>query len=132
MTPINKTQAKRGRGRGRGPKTMHSAPLPEHSGSPAATMPRSAGKDALRIIPLGGVEEVGRNLTVLEYGNDILIVDMGFGFPGKLLPGVNYTIPNYKWLEENKQRIRGIVITHGHMDHIGAIPYILPRIGYPP
>jgi ribonuclease J len=86
----------------------------------------------LRIIPLGGLEEVGANMTVFEYGDDMIIVDMGFAFPDETTPGIDYIIPDTKWLEENKKKIRGVVITHGHMDHTGAIPYILPKLGDPP
>ena len=86
----------------------------------------------LRIIPLGGVEEVGKNCTVFEYGNDIIVVDLGIDFPGPDLPGVDYILPDISYLEKNKKRIRGIVITHGHLDHIGAIPYLIDRLGRPP
>jgi len=89
-------------------------------------------KPRLKIIPLGGIEEVGENMTVLEYGDDILVIDMGLGFPDETMPGIDYIIPNTKYLEDNKKRIRGVIITHGHLDHIGAIPYILPKIGDPP
>lgn len=89
-------------------------------------------KDTLRIIPLGGIEEVGENMTIMEYGDDILVIDMGLGFPDETMPGIDYIIPNTKYLEENKKRIKGVIITHGHLDHIGAIPYILPKIGDPP
>lgn len=89
-------------------------------------------KATLKIIPLGGIEEVGENMTVLEYGDDILVIDMGLGFPDETMPGIDYIIPNTKYLEDNKKRIRGVIITHGHLDHIGAIPYIMPKIGDPP
>lgn len=92
----------------------------------------TASRQSLRIIPLGGVEEVGANMTVFEYGDDIIIVDMGFAFPDETHLGIDYIIPDTKWLEENKKRIRGVFITHGHLDHTGAIPYILPKIGDPP
>jgi ribonuclease J len=92
----------------------------------------SNSKDTLRVIPLGGIEEVGENMTILEYGDDILVIDMGLGFPDETMPGIDYIIPNTKYLEENKKRIKGVIITHGHLDHIGAIPYILPKIGDPP
>lgn len=86
----------------------------------------------LRIIPLGGVEETGgKNCTVIEYKNDILVVDMGFMFPDETMPGVDYVIPDVSYLEQNKQKIRGLVLTHGHLDHIGAIPYVYERIGSP-
>ncbi len=88
--------------------------------------------DAIRISPLGGVEEIGKNMTVIEYGNDILVVDVGIQFTDAETPGVDYILPNVKYLEDRKDRIRGIVITHGHLDHIGGIPYLITRLGNPP
>jgi ribonuclease J len=88
--------------------------------------------DAIRIIPLGGVEEIGKNMMVIEYGNDIIVVDAGIQFTDAETPGVDYILPNIKYLEERKERIRGIVITHGHLDHIGGIPYLITRLGNPP
>ncbi len=86
----------------------------------------------IRIIPLGGVEEVGMNMTVIEYKNDIVVIDMGFKFKDHDTPGIDYILPNTKYLEENKSRIRAVIITHGHLDHTGGIPYIMDRIGNPP
>lgn len=85
----------------------------------------------LKICHLGGLEEVGRNMAFLEYGNDILIIDAGFSFPSDDMLGVDYVIPDVSYLQQNRQRIRGIVLTHAHMDHIGAIPYIINKIGNP-
>ena len=92
----------------------------------------TTSRQNLRIIPMGGVEEVGENMTVLEYGDDLIVIDMGLAFPDDTMPGIDYIIPDTKWLEENKRRIRGVIITHGHLDHIGAVPYILPKLGDPP
>lgn len=92
----------------------------------------TSSRQNLRIIPMGGVEEVGENMTVLEFGDDLIVIDMGLAFPDDTMPGIDYIIPDTKWLEENKRRIRGVIVTHGHLDHIGAIPYILPKIGDPP
>src|SRR3989338_2838678 len=78
----------------------------------------------LKVVPLGGLEEVGRNMTFFEYGDDILIIDMGLQFPEEGMPGIDYIIPNISYLKEKKKNIRGVVITHGHMDHVGAIPYL--------
>lgn len=85
----------------------------------------------LKLAHLAGLEEVGRNMSIVEYGNDILIVDAGFSFPGDDMPGVDYVIPDVTYLQDNKSKIRGILLTHGHMDHIGALPYIIERIGSP-
>lgn len=85
----------------------------------------------IRVIPLGGVEEIGRNMTAIEYGDDIIIIDCGFQFREDDTPGIDYILPNTKYLEDRKQKIRGLFITHGHLDHIGAIPFVIDRIGYP-
>jgi ribonuclease J len=86
----------------------------------------------LRIIPLGGLEEVGRNMTLFEYDKDIIIVDMGLQFPEENMPGIDYIIPNVNYLKGKERNIRGVFITHGHMDHIGAIPHLMPKLGNPP
>jgi ribonuclease J len=86
----------------------------------------------LRVIVLGGNEEVGRNCTLLEYGNDILMIDCGLQFPDEDMPGVDYIIPNISYLKGKERNVRGIVITHAHYDHIGGIPHIAPRLGNPP
>jgi len=77
----------------------------------------------IRIIPLGGMEEVGQNMMAFEYKQDIIIVDMGFQFPDENTPGIDYIIPDTTYLQEKKENIRGVFITHGHYDHIGGIPY---------
>ncbi|MEN9912994.1 MAG: ribonuclease j1, ribonuclease [Candidatus Parcubacteria bacterium] len=88
--------------------------------------------DSIRIIPLGGVEEIGKNMTAIEYGDDIIVVDIGIQFTNENTPGVDFILPNTHYLEERQDRVRAVLITHGHLDHIGAIPYIMPRIGNPP
>lgn len=88
--------------------------------------------DNIRIIPLGGVEEVGMNMTMIEIGDDIIVIDAGFAFKNESTPGIDYILPNTKYLEERKHKIRAILITHGHLDHVGGIPYIMDRIGNPP
>src|SRR3990167_9427115 len=88
--------------------------------------------DALRIVPLGGVEEIGKNMTAIEFGNDIIIVDAGIQFTDDDTPGIDYILPNIKYLEDRKEKIRALVITHGHLDHIGGIPYLIARLGNPP
>ena len=89
-------------------------------------------KDSLRIIPLGGNEEVGRNMTLFEYGKDIIILDMGLQFPEEDMPGIDYIIPNVSYLEGKEKNIRGVILSHGHLDHIGAAPLLLKKLGNPP
>ena len=86
-------------------------------------------KQVVRIIPLGGLNEIGKNITAYECGNDIFIVDCGMGFPDADMLGVDIVIPDFTWLEKNVDRIRGLVVTHGHEDHIGSIPYFLKKVG---
>ncbi len=88
-------------------------------------------KDVIRIIPLGGVEQIGANMTAIEMNDQIIVIDAGIGFSNEDTPGIDYMIPNTTYLEDNKDKIRGLVITHGHLDHIGAIPYLYNSIGKP-
>jgi ribonuclease J len=130
-------------GRGR---LRHGGPKP-HQPHPPREIKESSGFEArngdekpipplesgnIRIVPLGGVEEIGRNMTAVEIGDDIIVIDCGFQFREDDTPGIDYILPNTKYLEERREKIRGIFITHGHLDHIGGIPYIIDRIGYPP
>ena len=85
----------------------------------------------LKIIPLGGLDEIGKNLTVYEFGKDLIMVDCGMGFPDEEMYGVDVVIPDVSWLAQNKGRLRGIFLTHGHEDHIGALPYILDKVRAP-
>lgn len=84
-----------------------------------------------RIIPLGGLGEVGRNMTLYEYGDDILIVDCGLMFPDNNMPGIDYIIPDFQYLKDKRERVRGIIFTHGHEDHIGAVHHLLEEITAP-
>ena len=88
-------------------------------------------KNNLRIIPLGGLGEVGKNMMVYEYGKNILVVDVGLMFPDNEMLGIDYIIPDFEYLKQNKDLVRGIVITHGHMDHVGALAHVLDDINAP-
>ncbi|MDD4272030.1 MAG: ribonuclease J [Patescibacteria group bacterium] len=88
-------------------------------------------ENKLKIIVLGGLEEVGRNMTVFEYNKEIIIVDMGLQFPEEDMPGIDYIIPNVDYLDDKKDWIKGVIITHGHMDHIGGIPHLMGKLGNP-
>lgn len=100
-------------------------------GSPENKVP-PIESGVIRIIPLGGVEEIGKNMTAIEIGEDIIIIDAGMHFSNEETPGVDYVIPNTTYLEERKEKIRALFVTHGHLDHIGGVPLVLSRIGNPP
>ena len=85
-------------------------------------------KQKLKVIPLGGLHEIGKNMTVFEYGKDIIIVDCGLAFPEDDMLGVDIVIPDISYLRANMENIRGIILTHGHEDHIGALPYVLREL----
>lgn len=97
--------------------------------TPVAMSKADAGK--LKVIPLGGLDKIGKNMMALEYENDIIIMDMGFMFPGPDQPGIDYIIADTTYLEERKHKIRGILITHAHEDHVGGIPFTLPKLPAP-
>ncbi len=108
------------------------APAPASDGGfIARAKEKLLGSDKLRIMVLGGCEEVGRNCTLIEYKDDIIFIDMGLQFPEEDMPGIDYIVPNMSYLKGKEKNIRGIIITHGHYDHIGGIPHTVPQIGNP-
>jgi len=110
-------------------KTHCNHPKPKTKGH---TGGHKFNRNKMRIIPLGGLEEVGKNIMAIEYGNDIIIIDTGMSFAGPEMLGVDFIVPDVSYLEKHKHKIKGILFTHGHLDHIGAIQYVLPRLGNPP
>ena len=94
-------------------------------------MSKKQQKHNIRITPLGGVGEIGKNMTVIEYGSEMIVIDCGLCFPREDMLGVDYVIPDITYLTKNKEKIKAVLITHGHEDHIGATPYLLPEIGAP-
>lgn len=100
----------------------------------APKLPEITDDDTVRIIPISGVEEIGRNMTVVETKDDLIIFDIGLQFVSEEsnAPGINYILPNTQYVEERKHKIRALVVTHGHLDHIGGIPFVMERIGNPP
>ena len=127
-TPVDHKQA----------STHHTNTQPtDHKHKPAHQHHKKSHKDQqfsdrMRIIPLGGLEEVGKNITAIEYGNDIIIIDCGMSFAGPDMLGVDYIVPDVTYLQKRKHKVRGIIFTHGHLDHIGAAQYIVPKLGNPP
>ncbi len=123
--------SKFGKGRGRSQVGANTSARPFVSRNNVNKIPELPAGN-IRIIPLGGVEEIGKNMTAIEIGNDIIVIDAGMHFSTEDTPGVDYVIPNTTYLEEHKDKIRALFITHGHLDHIGGVPLVLSRIGNPP
>ena len=107
----------------------------QNAAAPAAKTrtrkPREIKRTPVRIIPLGGLNEIGKNMTVFECANDMFILDCGLAFPDADMPGVDIVIPDFTYVERNRDKIRGVVITHGHEDHIGGLAYFLKKINVP-
>ena len=114
------------------PKKTIERKSPKMDNKKTKFIPKGNDKDKLKVIVLGGLEQVGINMTVLEYNKEIITIDMGLMFPDEDMPGIDYIIPNTAYLEERKEQIKGAIITHGHMDHIGAIPHLMGKLGNPP
>jgi len=130
MTP-RRTHGTRERSRGRRPIGGQHRPAEGAEIVVQRPSKHPVADGVLRVIPIGGCEEVGRNMTVIEYGSDIIIIDMGLQWPEEDMPGIDYIIPNADYLKGKEKNIRGVIITHGHYDHIGAIPHLAPKLGNP-
>jgi ribonuclease J len=110
---------------------QNASPGIKHDHSVIQQLAASPSTPKLKVYPLGGLEEIGRNCMVMECGQDIIIIDAGLMFPDEGMPGIDYIVPNVSSLKGKEKNIRGLILTHGHMDHIGAVPHIIERLGWP-
>lgn len=117
---------------GRAPMRRREAPRSQHAKDDENVVIPPIAPGVVRFVPLGGAGEVNRNMSCIEFGDDIVVVDAGLQFSDEDLPGIDFVLPNTSYLEDNKHKIRALLITHGHLDHIGAIPYVMEKIGNPP
>ncbi len=113
------------------PQQVQQNPPVQKQNSPAQNQKRREHRTPVRIIPLGGLNEIGKNMTVFECCNDMFILDCGLAFPDSEMPGVDIVIPDFTYVERNMDKLRGIVITHGHEDHIGGLAYLLKKVNAP-
>ncbi len=128
--PATSTRMKHLLGREKADTRSQMAPFPAKDVENVIIPPLKDGD--IRIIPLGGVEEIGRNMTLIEYKDSIIIIDAGLQFSEVNTPGVDYILANTKYLEDRKHKVKAVLITHGHLDHTGGIPYMMEKIGNPP
>ena len=126
----NSTHKKRSYGGGKNPRRS-GTPKPAHSFQKRVTKLPDLPPKTLRVVAIGGCEEVGRNCFVFEYEKDVVILDMGLQFPEEDMPGIDYIIPNLSYLRGREKDVKGVVFTHGHLDHIGAAPFLLNQLNYP-
>lgn len=129
--PRRRSQNKAPRANGGAAAAVQSVPTARVPESDNRQKGQREGGKKLRIIPLGGVDGIGKNITVFEYDDDMIVVDCGLSFPEDSMPGVDLVIPDTTYIEENAQKMRGLILTHGHEDHIGAVPYFLKKLNVP-